>query len=82
MTDKAHGVYGFAQYCKDGPDGKHCDVCKVAINEYMREYRHKNQKQYNEQKSRQQLRNKALRILAQRHPQELQKIIFELKEKS
>ena len=79
--EKRHGTYGFGQYCTDGPDGKHCDECKAAVSEYMRNYRATHPRTYANQRKQQQLRDKALRILASRYPQELKNIISELEGK-
>lgn len=79
--EKRHGTYGFGQYCTDGPNEKHGNEFKVAVSEYMRNYRATHPRTYDNQRKQQQLRNKVLRTLANQYPQELKNIISELEGK-
>lgn len=78
-TPIEHGTYKGYVKCRNRPQGA-CDECRIARNEYMRDFRKKNPDVYVRNLETSYIREKALRILGQRHEEELATIIRNLRD--
>lgn len=78
-TPIEHGTYKGFLRCRNLPNGA-CEECRLARNEYMRDFRKKNPDTYNRNLETSYIREKALRILGQRHEEELLNIIRQLRD--
>lgn len=71
-----HGTYA-AYIAHTASGSRPCAECRRAASDYQREWRQKSSK-YAAQVARQKVKDRALRILGQRHPTELRTIIAEI----
>ena len=72
-----HGTYAGYNQCRKRQGGV-CDKCRKAASEYQTKWRKLNAEKQKRLDEKQNIRNKAIRILVKRYPAELRKIINQL----